>query len=103
MAFKPLIQPQGTINMRYSQYLAESWNSIQSRLSLLQSTRWRLKSQILDLRQFKHHLTGASLDGEARAARQQEILELEQELSTVELEIELAEKEVRRLSRPTRE
>ena len=89
--------------MRYSQYLAESWNSLQSRLSLLQSTRWRLKSQILDLRQFKHHLTGASLDGEARAARQREIHQLEQELSTVELEVEIAEKEARRLSRPERE
>ena len=81
-------------------YLIETWNDLQGRAAILIASKARIQQALIELRRFKHHLTGAKLQDSARASRENEIVDAEKELANVELELELVQTQIKALTKP---
>ena len=58
----------------------ETWEQLQDKASSLIYTTGRLKQELADLKRYKHHLTGRSLDDQDKPRREEEVVAKQQEL-----------------------
>ena len=51
----------------------ETWEQLQDKASSLIYTKGRLKQELADLKRYKHHLTGRSLDDQHKPRREEKL------------------------------
>ena len=86
--------------MTFMTYVIETRNDLQGRAAILIASKARIQQALIELRRFKHHLTGAKLQDSARVSRENEIVDAEKELVNVELELELVQTQIKALTKP---
>jgi hypothetical protein len=78
----------------------ETWEQLQDKASSLIYTTGRLKQELADLKRYKHHLTGRSLDDQDRPRREEEVAAKQKELERTKTALELTKQDLQLVEKP---
>ena len=78
----------------------ETWEQLQDKASSLIYTTGRLKQELADLKRYKHHLTGRSLDDQDRPRREEEVVAKQKELERAKTALELTKQDLQLVEKP---
>ena len=78
-------------------YMTDRWNDLQGQAASLIASKGRLRQDLIELRRFKHHLTGAQLDANQKVSRMSEIADTEKQLANIETGLELVQAQIQDL------